>query len=735
MKTIASAKENMALLSQEQLTQAAFGTLCQAFALRLLERAGYENGLYQQVALEFLEEGQESPPPAENIFNIDLRIVLESLQREEKKNRQEKQAAEKLLTQVLHLQEQSAAQSRGEKAGTEQRFLTVQLYPATLWQQTVYAETLLRSGATPEDAVTPLTALSGHREQRSAAVPAGYGTNARNRLSAANVPLPTSSALAWRRSHPSGTEPAAPGRPDRQMTWRSAPPGQAVPSQGGDRATSMPQTSGVSSVPTDWQAGGYALPSEPLKYRTQQEGEGQSVPSPADRQLAQTVSDAVNRTLQHRRPEDAYAASRPGREAAQVSTGQTQNPTEGRQRRGQPETAPSHELVSGQTAARPGSQALPAPVQSAGERREQQGQRTLQKRQEPQNRQRKADNVAEDARTQPSAVLPSQGESAPGWRENQAAKPETHREEPSDAVRQTAANAAPEGAGTEKRPLSSATASAAEMQAGGTVPLLHQGGMSGRGIGASGENASAAPWQGADQRTLPQRSSLETGDAQSDRPAGRMSADWLPLEPLDLAQLDGSAALGEGAVSRDSRGSLTPPLRGEQTAGSAAGPDRKDADEGMNRRRENRPGRESTPPGERASVPGHSPLGPARQGIAPVSRDVRMAGGGTLENPQETAQPLRQEIHSGEMLTHSTIEVQTRQQNAQEKVSTVELENSGQPPRAAQTVTGEVQKTQQTQPSAAELHHARTAQTVTGEVQKTRQTQPPAAELHHPRTT
>ncbi len=731
MKTIASAKENMALLSQEQLTQAAFGTLCQAFALRLLERAGYEDGLYQQVALEFLEEGQESPPPVENVFNIDLSIVLESLRKEEKEHRQEKQAAEKLLTQVLQLQEQVSAQTRDEKAGTEQRFLTVQLYPATLWQQTVYAETLLRGGAAPENAVTPLTALSGHQGQRLA-VPSRNGRNAGNRVQAANVQLPVQAIMAWRRSHPNGAEPAAPGRTGRRMTWRSAPPGQAVPSQDGDRMASISRTSGASPVPTDRQTGGYALPSEPLTYRAEQQGEGQSTLSPADRQLAQTVSDAVNRALQHSCPEDARL-SRPEREAAQASTEQTRTPTEGRQRHGQPETAPSHEPASGQSTPRPGSQSLSTPAQSAGERREQQGQRTRQKLREQQSRQGRADNAAEDARTQPSAALPSQGASAPVGRENRAAKPETRREEARDTAGQTAANAAPEGAGTDQRPLSSGTVSAAERQTGGAMPLLHQSGMSWRGTGALEEGVSAAPWHGVGQRILPQRGSLGTGDAQPERPAGQTSADWLPLEPLELAQPDGSTALGEDAVNRAARESLTPPLRGEQTAGSAG---RKDTDEEISRRRENRPGGESTLPGERerAAAPDRSPLGSARQGVAPVSRDVRVTGSGALGNTQETAQPLRREIYSGEMLTYSTIEGQTRQQNAQERAGTAELANSDQPPRTVQTSAGEAHRNQPTQPPAAEPRHPRTAQTATGEVQRNQLAHPPAAELHHPWT-
>ena len=61
MKSMAVTKSDMALLSQEQLTQATFGALCQSFAMQILDRSGYEDGMYQRVALEFLEEESEQP--------------------------------------------------------------------------------------------------------------------------------------------------------------------------------------------------------------------------------------------------------------------------------------------------------------------------------------------------------------------------------------------------------------------------------------------------------------------------------------------------------------------------------------------------------------------------------------------------------------------------------------------------------------------------------------------------
>ena len=106
MKSIAVTKSDMALLSQEQLTQATFGALCQSFAMQILDRSGYEDGMYQRVALEFLEEESEQPQqPIQNVFNIDLKLVLETIRKEAQNQKREKKETEKLLEQVLRVQQ------------------------------------------------------------------------------------------------------------------------------------------------------------------------------------------------------------------------------------------------------------------------------------------------------------------------------------------------------------------------------------------------------------------------------------------------------------------------------------------------------------------------------------------------------------------------------------------------------------------------------------------------------
>ncbi len=306
MKTMTSAKENMALLSQEQLTQAAFGTLCQAFALRLLERAGYEDGLYQQVALEFLEEGQESPRPVQNVFHIDLSIVLESLRREAEENKREKKAAEKLLTQILQLRQQGPNDAKAPGTRAEQRLLSLELYPTTIWQQTVYAQALLQNGAARPGVSVETRRLVDRRDQRSNT--AAAGTEARGSA----MQTPTQALLAWRRSHWRGEETFERGRPFIQRTQRSPTAARVVSSP--DRHNTE-QANDAQTPDVEWglsaERGKTILP-EALIHRTEQEAAGRQRTASDDQRLAQVVSDAVDRAVRQHQAEtgqDAHSAA------------------------------------------------------------------------------------------------------------------------------------------------------------------------------------------------------------------------------------------------------------------------------------------------------------------------------------------------------------------------------------------------------------------------------------------
>ncbi len=116
MESISVTKDAAGALSKEKMAQAAFGILCEAFARRIMERAGYHEGLYRQVALEFLQEGEATEaPPAQNIFNIDLSLVLKTIRGEIAESRS-KPAAEKLLEHMIRIREkQGSRPARGAR--------------------------------------------------------------------------------------------------------------------------------------------------------------------------------------------------------------------------------------------------------------------------------------------------------------------------------------------------------------------------------------------------------------------------------------------------------------------------------------------------------------------------------------------------------------------------------------------------------------------------------------------
>ncbi|MCD8390044.1 MAG: hypothetical protein LUC21_07820 [Oscillospiraceae bacterium] len=336
MEMITSAKKHMALLSQEQLAQVAFGTLCQAFAMRLMEHAGYEDGLYQQVALEFLEEEQEQTLPAQvqNVFHIDLRLVLESLQREADENKREKKTAEKVLTQVLQLQQQNAGTSTPQTSRIEQRLLSME-YPTSIWQQTIYAQALLQNSAErvslSRNQVMPFK--SDGQNQWANTQRAGTAANGlTEQMRAIRMQMPTQAMLVWRRAHARGESTFKPELPVRQRILNTARFPQAGTLQGLDKSAqdvAVEISGSVLGSLSEQQT--YTSP-ETRVYRVEQEAEHHT-----NQRLAQLLTDVVERAVQtypFKAARDSHSVMEPeenavklGHAAARQEKGQTELPT------------------------------------------------------------------------------------------------------------------------------------------------------------------------------------------------------------------------------------------------------------------------------------------------------------------------------------------------------------------------------------------------------------------------
>lgn len=116
MKSIAVTKPDMGVLSRKQLPLSPFGALAQAFAEELLARAEWEEGVWPFVPLELLEEKElplPSVPSPGVTLQVDLRLVLEALRRENT-GTESRRAAERLVERVIRIREQrTAAASHG----------------------------------------------------------------------------------------------------------------------------------------------------------------------------------------------------------------------------------------------------------------------------------------------------------------------------------------------------------------------------------------------------------------------------------------------------------------------------------------------------------------------------------------------------------------------------------------------------------------------------------------------
>lgn len=102
MESVAVTKPDMGVLSRQKMVLSPFGVLAQAFSEELLARAGFEEGRYPFVPLDFLEEEVPGLPPAvvQPMLQVNLSLVLEALRREERKTERER-ATERIVERII----------------------------------------------------------------------------------------------------------------------------------------------------------------------------------------------------------------------------------------------------------------------------------------------------------------------------------------------------------------------------------------------------------------------------------------------------------------------------------------------------------------------------------------------------------------------------------------------------------------------------------------------------------
>ena len=115
MKRIAVTKPEMGVLDHQRPSLSPFGVLAQTFAEEVLARSAWEEGIWPAVPLALLEEEEEHALPAlppKVTLQMDLRLVLEALRRQDSQGVQEK-TMERIVERVL---ERQSSRTEGRKA-------------------------------------------------------------------------------------------------------------------------------------------------------------------------------------------------------------------------------------------------------------------------------------------------------------------------------------------------------------------------------------------------------------------------------------------------------------------------------------------------------------------------------------------------------------------------------------------------------------------------------------------
>ena len=110
MDSIAVTKPDMAVTQRDRLGLSLFGMLSLAFGDEVRTRSAWQTGWYREEPLALLEEEPTAPQGTgsnrELHLDVDLKVVLESLKKEQKEagKRQQKEIAERILERVYLLE-------------------------------------------------------------------------------------------------------------------------------------------------------------------------------------------------------------------------------------------------------------------------------------------------------------------------------------------------------------------------------------------------------------------------------------------------------------------------------------------------------------------------------------------------------------------------------------------------------------------------------------------------------
>ena len=333
MDSIAVTKPDMAVTQRDRLGLSLFGMLSLAFGDEVRTRSAWQTGWYREEPLALLEEETTAPQGTgsnrELHLDVDLKVVLETLKKEQKEagKRQQKEIAERILERVYLLER------RVKETAPSQSHVTVQVAaPQTSVPHTAENKSTVQAAHAPQPMAkedTQKVVQQAVQEALSSVSTERQKAQIRRKVLPGTQKLGhTANSRGMRTVEQEGLGRLA--SPLTPITWSTA-----APAGDGWEPRWQEEHPGFSNKKTqpssDVQVGSILLPDQLRRRREQAiaqaeaQGEERTDLEPMQQRFTQTIADSVQRTLDTK---NWTELEHPTAQAAEENTSVSQNTQE-----------------------------------------------------------------------------------------------------------------------------------------------------------------------------------------------------------------------------------------------------------------------------------------------------------------------------------------------------------------------------------------------------------------------
>ena len=333
MDSIAVTKPDMAVTQRDRLGLSLFGMLSLVFGDEVRTRSAWQTGWYREEPLALLEEETTAPQGTgsnrELHLDVDLKVVLETLKKEQKEagKRQQKEIAERILERVYLLER------RVKETAPSQSHVTVQVAaPQTSVPHTAENKSTVQAAHAPQPMAkedTQKVVQQAVQEALSSVSTERQKAQIRRKVLPGTQKLGhTANSRGMRTVEQEGLGRLA--SPLTPITWSTA-----APAGDGWEPRWQEEHPGFSNKKTqpssDVQVGSILLPDQLRRRREQAiaqaeaQGEERTDLEPMQQRFTQTIADSVQRTLDTK---NWTELEHPTAQAAEENTSVSQNTQE-----------------------------------------------------------------------------------------------------------------------------------------------------------------------------------------------------------------------------------------------------------------------------------------------------------------------------------------------------------------------------------------------------------------------